>query len=327
MVPIRSVAPATVALLLSVALLLTVAGCKNGTAQQSPSPSVAEPKVKPIARITTGAKPCGVTIAAGYVWVSNFGDSTVVRIDPATNTLAGAPAKTGGSPCGMSYGGGSIWTSDYSGDSTTRIDARTGAVQGMIATGKQPYDASFAAGSAWITNFVSATVSKVDSSTGAVSNVKVGAGPSGLAAVNGQIWSADSLGGTITRIDAASGKVVGTVDIGGHPSWTSYDQAHVWVSDTQGSMVKVLDAKSGAVVATASMPGGRPTDGAVADGVAWIPDLALGYVYRVTADGSVTKFQTGLTGPFVLDVADGSVWVADWRGSDVIRFATANPLG
>jgi streptogramin lyase len=58
-------------------------------------------------RIHTGSKPCAVLGAAGSVWVADFIDTRVSRIDPATGKIT-APVRTGVQQCGMAYGARSV---------------------------------------------------------------------------------------------------------------------------------------------------------------------------------------------------------------------------
>lgn len=315
-------------LTLAIALL---SACSGPVASPGPTATAAAPKaapVKVVARLRAGDAPCGVTAADGYVWISNFNDNTVVRVDSRTNTLVGRAVKSGQSPCGMGYGAGAVWTSDFRGGSTTRIDAQSAKVLASIPTGAQPYDAVFAAGSAWVSNYAADTVSKVDPKSGRVTAVPVGAGPAGLAVAGAQIWVANTRDGTVSRIDAARGAVIDTLTLGGTPTWTAYDDKHVWISDPPHATVSILDAATGALTTTVHLPAGvRPVDGAAQDGVAWIPDKNSGQIFRIDAGGAVTPYDTGLKGLFVVDVEDGSVWAADFAGTDVIRFSAANPTG
>jgi streptogramin lyase len=90
------------------------------------SPAAATPgaSLAYLRRIHTGSKPCAVLGAAGSVWVADFIDTRVSRIDPATGRIT-AHVRTGAQPCGMAYGARSVWVENYGGDSVTRIDVRT----------------------------------------------------------------------------------------------------------------------------------------------------------------------------------------------------------
>src|ERR1700712_4095058 len=89
-------------LLLGVAGL---AGCGGGdkpvasaSPAVTPSPTSTSDPSWVTARIKLGAMPCGVVSDATAVWVSLFGDNTLDRIDPKTNTVTDT-LKVGKSPC------------------------------------------------------------------------------------------------------------------------------------------------------------------------------------------------------------------------------------
>jgi YVTN family beta-propeller protein len=272
-----------------------------------------------ISRLRAGSKPCGILGAAGSMWVSNFGDATVVRLDPVSGLRLGDPVPTGASPCGMAEGAGSIWTSDYAGNSATRIDEATGKVIATIKVGRAPYDAAFAGGAAWITNYTDGTVSRIDPATNAATTITVGAGPAGLAPSGGLLWVANQRSGTITEIDPVTSKVVGELATGGAPTWTSFDTKGFWVTDPPAGAVGYVDTTARTFTAWTKV-GTTPTDGDVLGATAWLPDLGTGDVIAVSMSGTVlTRVATGLKGPFVLCVYQGAIWAADWMGTDIVR--------
>src|SRR5215831_3864166 len=102
-------------------LLVTVTACSggNGMAGSSgaghgtggPSASASSAATDPVwvtARTRTGSQPCGILGAAGAIWVSDFTDGTLVRLDATTGRPMGPPLQVGAQPCGMAYGAGSI---------------------------------------------------------------------------------------------------------------------------------------------------------------------------------------------------------------------------
>jgi len=105
------------------ALLLTgLAGC--GGSSSPPAPSAGRPDTGPepvaqpslpapttqgvVARVRTGEKPCAAIEADGGLWVTNYGDDTVVKIDPARNRVT-ARYQTASQPCGIAFAAGSLW--------------------------------------------------------------------------------------------------------------------------------------------------------------------------------------------------------------------------
>ena len=88
--------------------------------------AVAASALKPTrvaARITTGQGPCSENGGLGYLWVSNFRDGTIARVDPATNRVT-ARIKVGPQPCGVAIGADALW-----------VD---GGFLGMLSTGTHP---------------------------------------------------------------------------------------------------------------------------------------------------------------------------------------------
>jgi YVTN family beta-propeller protein len=295
--------------------LLLAAACASGTLTSRSTPTASPTPKAEGTVVEVGNRPCGVLSAAGSVWVSTYTDDQVVRLDPTSHAVL-AHAKTGGSPCGMAFGAGSVWVEDYTGNAVTRVDATTGKAQRDYPVGQQPYDVAFAGGAAWATDYLDGTLTRIDAATGTTSKVQISGTPIGIAPSHGLLWVAN--GSTrVTKVDPATGKVVGTVEVGLATTWTAYDDTHLWVSDTAGGLVVVLDTVTSRVVATAKT-GGRPADGSVADGVAWFPDRADGTVVGVDATGKlVGRHRTGLGDPFVLDSVGSTLWVGDFGGTTV----------
>ena len=304
-------------------LAVPLAACGGGdgsdassapTATATSSPSPTDPAYV-AARVSTGHKPCGILGVDGRLWVSNYGDNTLVAIDPATGEV-GAPARTGRAPCGLASGAGSIWVEDFGGDQVTRVSARDGSVEATYDVGDQPYDVTFAAGAAWVTNYGDGTVSRIDATTGKVTEVRTGGTPIGIAPAGGKVWVGLGSDG-IAAIDTATAKVTATI-AGDGAGWTAYDDSHVWVD--VGETVIQIDPETATVTRTVTV-GSRPEDGTVAAGRVWIGD-GSGDLYWFPVDGDATQAQSvpsAVHNPFVAAELDGQLWLVDFVGTDVVR--------
>src|SRR4051794_1798652 len=118
------------------AALAVLTGC-GGNAHPKPVASP-KPTLGVVPRARTGDQPCGVLGTPGAVWVSNFGQADVVRLDPATGHVA-LRVMVGQQPCGMAYGAGSVWVENYGSDDVTRLDVRTGKVVATVKVGDAPF--------------------------------------------------------------------------------------------------------------------------------------------------------------------------------------------
>ena len=66
---------------------------------------------------------------------------------------------------------------------------------------------------------------------GAFETFEVGAGPTGIALGAGSVWTADSVDGTVTRIDLRSGTTT-TIRVGGTPNDLVMADGLIWVTVT-----------------------------------------------------------------------------------------------
>jgi YVTN family beta-propeller protein len=58
----------------------------------------------------------------------------------------------------------------------------------------------------------------------------MGRGPLGLAVDAEGVWVANTLDGTVTRVNPRTNKVVATIHLGHLPSWVAVGGGRVWVS-------------------------------------------------------------------------------------------------
>src|SRR5262245_50411173 len=65
-----------------------------------------------VATIPDPATPVGVEAGFGSVWVANGPAGTIIRIDPASNTVA-ATIQAGRPVCCLAFGDGAVWAASF----------------------------------------------------------------------------------------------------------------------------------------------------------------------------------------------------------------------
>jgi YVTN family beta-propeller protein len=190
---------------------------------------------KVVAWIPVAAAPAGVAVTEGSVWVANEHNGSVQRIDPTTNkvvaTIPVGPVAPNG-PQIMSAGPGGVWVGIQHTGENVRVDSATNKVglrvplDGPVASdGKQ----------VWIgveegPNGVSQVV-QIDPVSGRlITEVELEADDTigGIAVGLGAVWvSAD---GGLTRIDPATGRIVGHLNLGGDGGNVVVAGGAVWVA-------------------------------------------------------------------------------------------------
>jgi len=198
-----------------------------------------------IDRIPVGRGPAGVTVYGGQVWVANEFDGTVSEISPAAGIVV-ATIQVGNGPEAVASGYGSVWVANVTDHTLSRIDQASGRVVATIPLGGPP--AGLAAGDRgiWVTSAETGQLLFVDPSTSRVSRAfRVGVSPGGVAVGAGSVWVADS-GGTVARVDPATGRIR-TILAGGSPAGIVYADGAVWVAGSHGGSIARIDPQNGSV--------------------------------------------------------------------------------
>ena len=88
-------------------------------------------------QISVGSGPTAISFGLGSVWVANGLDSTVSRINPATDTVA-ATIPVGDGPDALAIVGDSVWVANGSSSTLTKIDATSDSATTSISMGGSP---------------------------------------------------------------------------------------------------------------------------------------------------------------------------------------------
>jgi glutamine cyclotransferase len=279
-------------------------------------------------RIPVGNGPSELAAGAGAIWVPLAGEGSVVRIDPATNTVVatipiGEPLGSFGSPYNVATRGDQIWVADNGAGRFVRIDPATNQVVQTLAAPSlivPPYDVlRFAVGDGTLW-YLEATgdLVRLDAGTGeVVATIELADGTSqGFVAVTDTaIWV--QAGISIHRVDPATNQIVATIPIpaSGVAGLLVTDDA-VWTASWMTGMVYRIDPATNEVVATIQAPGAHWLHFAATPGSVWIANNNfepgdLGLIRIDTASNQVVDGLSGEFGSYIgITVGDGSLWLS-----------------
>jgi YVTN family beta-propeller protein len=102
-----------------------------------------------------------------------------------------------------------------------------------------------------------------------VQSINVGSGPAAVAADDNAVWVANSLDGTVSRIDPATDRVVDVVPVGESPIDLGLAGGAVWVADEFEGALQRIEPAPGRVMATVAL-GSVPHGVAGSGGSLWI---------------------------------------------------------
>jgi YVTN family beta-propeller protein len=280
-----------------------------------------------VAQVTVGARPDGIAYAENAVWVANYTDGTVSRIDARTRTVV-QTIDVGAAPSGLAVGFGSVWVANSGARSVSRINVATNRLVQTIDVGNGPTGVAVGGGAVWVTNALDGTVSRIDPSNGTASvPINVGASPNGVTADDSSVWVANLEPGTVSKIDPTTSKVVDSIPVGNGPRALAIGEGSVWTANSRDGTISRIDTASDHV--TATIPVGEGASAVtVASGVAWVGSSLDGAIYRIeAATNAPTRISVG-SAPQAVAIANGELWfsarasAASHRGG-TLRIATS----
>jgi virginiamycin B lyase len=249
------------------------------------------------ATVAVGRSPSGVAIDASGVWVTNWWDNTLSRIDPATNrVLSVVPVDftTSQGAQAIGSGAGSLWVTAFDYDANSdpapgvvkRVDPTTGATLATISVGKSPYDIDVSPGAVWVACYNSSSVIRIDPATNQIVTTIAIPNANGVTVGLGAVWVV-STDGRVTRIDAATNQIVTTIPTQATGGYIAVGNGAVWVTNpgtqgqADGSLSRIDPATNQVVVNTPL--GSYPGVLAVSGTNVWIGMGGESTVVRVSA--------------------------------------------
>jgi streptogramin lyase len=213
-----------------------------------------------------------------------------------------------------------LWVAVVESERIDRIDPDSGEVVGRIALDGNPFDLQAGHGSIWSANRGSGRVWRLNPRTAEVeAKIEVESTQLyGLIVTRDAVWVADELGGTVIRIDPSTNRVVARVELGGTAYAFAPSPSGVWVTSGEGVLSRIDEHTDR--VAERVHAGSQASDPATLDGLVWVPDADAGVVEVFDGRTGELVSTLRLGGTYlVAQAAFGDVWVADFRGTTIVR--------
>jgi hypothetical protein len=258
-------------------LLVALAGCSGGDADEPDPPASAGPQEAPSATATFAGPPAGVTVTevdgapvgvaavGSEAWTALSAAGAVRTGDDTRIDVGNAPLRLVATPMG-------VWVSVIGDGRIVRIDPRSGGVDlgvRLKPTGSEPEGLAYDGHLLWVVDQAHDRVVPVDPATGAVGDsVDVGDAPRLVTVGSTGLWVSDYGAGAVTHVQPGSGlpyvsqtKVLGRCLT---PQGLAEAAGVLWVACTVESRVVGVDVETLEVVAVFDGVGGA--DAVVARG-------------------------------------------------------------
>jgi YVTN family beta-propeller protein len=203
------------------------------------------------------------------------------------------------------------------------IDPDGGRITTQYAVGRAPGAVVVGGGSTWVANTLDGTITRVNREKGQVVTIPVGGGPHGLAFGNDALWIADGDARRVVQIDPGANKVQNEIDVGNAPTAVAFAGGALWVaSGVDGTLDRIA---LGRVPGRRTIPlGSNSTAMAAGAGALWVASEEAGTVTRVEPrSGTVVRAISVGNGPSAVATGEGAVWVVNGHDGTVSRIDPA----
>lgn len=273
------------------------------------------------ATLTTGNNPNFSIYAFGYIFVTNYSDGTVSKIDPVTKTVIGTSVGSGGQVSGLASDGTNIWVAVYGANIIRSLNPITLAWVDTISGFSSPVGVCYDGTNLWISDYGTGAnrVRKVSPvSKTIIATVAVGSGPQAIYLINGFIYVLNYDGTTISKINYTTNTVVSTITGLNGPGQLTQLGNKWWVTNVLDGTVKSILISTETVTDTIygfSIPWGIDNDGTYLWVAGTVTQLRVIDPSTLDVVGGTKSYATNSTA--VLKVGS-NVWVC--TGTGIIAF-------
>jgi len=149
--------------------------------------------------------------------------------------------------------------------------------------------------------------------------------PHAVAAGAGGIW-VTSGGGSLAKVDPQTHEVEQTIDVGDGPDGVAVNGSDVWVANSLDNTVSRVSAETDHQEVDPTPVGNSPTGVAVGNGSVWVTNAGDGTISQLNADTGDVEHTIDVHSPVRgIAYGANSLWVTDPVGNAVIRVPVASP--
>jgi YVTN family beta-propeller protein len=265
------------------------------------------------------SSPMAVAFDGMSIWVSDYSQNYVARVDRLTNSIDLRISIQ--SPSGLVFDGTNIWVA--AGDLVV-INPQTGVIAGEIdlclsvSNCQGAFAGAFDGQNLWFTSPGFGNLIKVDPSTRTVSAiVDVGYQPWTIAFDGRFLWTSNTGDPNIaaaSKVDPASNEVVAKISLGGISvgHGIAFDGKRIWVP-SGGSRVTSIDARTNLILNLVDV-GGNPGPIAFDGTNIWVSNTGSSTLSKVDPVTGTVIADIQVSQPLGLAFDGSSIWVANGLG-------------
>lgn len=183
-----------------------------------------------------------------YVVIANYGGNTVKRLTASLSFVDQLAGFTG--PVGLEFDGTDYWVSNRTNNTISKVNKSSFTITDTVTgTGANPEDLLLHNDALWALCLGDTVINKVNTTTAAVESSITGLnGPGQIAVVGSNFWVTNYSNNTLAKIDIASETVTKTYNGFLSPWGLCYTGSYLWVNGENSSMLLIVDPNTGFIV-------------------------------------------------------------------------------
>jgi streptogramin lyase len=278
------------------------------------------PTLSIIRTILVGNNPSGIADNGTYVWVGNFDDNNITKIEISTGNTITLPA-TIPSPTGIRARFGYLWVTSVNTGNLYQLDISTGNILNTISLGNNPFSISTSTDNGedyiWVTNVGNNNISRITVSDLSITLIPVGSLTGGISLFDGvYLWVSNININSVSRIKTDDLTYL-TFSIPSTPGGISSDGlSYVWVVSTNSNNVYQIDISSGNILNTIAV-GTAPNYGVRAEfveGYVFVSNPTNNRIYQIQVNNPICYSK----GTIIL-CNTGYVPIEDLKPGDLVK--------
>jgi peptide/nickel transport system substrate-binding protein len=200
------------------------------------------------------------------------------------------------------------------------IDSEQAELASQTPVGNGPTAVTVGLGSVWVANSVDGTVSRIDPHRDERPVIRVRGTPGGIAAGDGAVWVTDATGRTLSQISPDSNTVVrDDIAVGNGAGAVAVGDGAVWVANALDGTVSRVDPARG-IETDVVRVAGRPDALAAGAGAIWVASGDTATVSQIDPRKRVVVQTIAVgNGARGIAVAENNVWVTNAQDGTVSR--------
>jgi streptogramin lyase/predicted Ser/Thr protein kinase len=195
--------------------------------------------------LAVGDEPVDVAVDDRWVWVANGLGSSIVQVDPFTDTIR-ATTPLPSPPSAVASGEGTVWATSPASGSVTRVRVESPVESARtLELGGAPSDVAIFDGSAWVIDSAAGTLTELELPRGDQTGepIELGGSPAAIGSGPSALWVVDSENNTAIRIDPDSRDPGEPVEVGRRPRAVAIGAGSVWVANAGDGTVSRLTTR------------------------------------------------------------------------------------